>query len=286
MTPTVDITLRPMCPDDIQAGMRLKTIAGWNQTAQDWRLYLALNPAGCFVAAHRDQVVGTVVCVNYADLVSWIGMVLVDPEFRRRGIATQLTKQALASLSTCETIKLDATPTGQKVYHPLGFAGEYSLYRMTIAAVPNLGASNSLILPLGDEDMSEIAGLDTPAFGADRMAVIQSLLILKQSIAWKLIRAGKIQGYCLGRPGANFYHLGPIVAATPVDALELTKTALSGLAGQAIVIDVPLIQSTLLGWLTAIGFTRQRPFLRMVYGPNQHPGTPEQIFASSGPELG
>src|ERR1700687_2743834 len=43
--------LRIMTMADIPAGMRLKEIAGWNQTAADWKRFLEASPEGCFVAA-------------------------------------------------------------------------------------------------------------------------------------------------------------------------------------------------------------------------------------------
>jgi hypothetical protein len=49
---------------DIPAGMRLKAIAGWNQTEVDWRLLLAAHPTGCFVAEDRGRIIGTVTTTN------------------------------------------------------------------------------------------------------------------------------------------------------------------------------------------------------------------------------
>ena len=61
---------------------------------------------------------------------------------------------------------------------------------------------------------------------------------------------------------------------------------LSSLTAQAIVIDVPAAQEAFIDWLTSAGFAKQRSFMRMVYGPNAHPGLPHRVFAICGPELG
>ena len=159
--------LRPMTPADIPAGMRLKTIAGWNQTEADWQTLLALNPTGCFVTEVEGQVVGTVTTTNYADRLAWIGMVLVDSTFRRQGIATRLTEHALSSLPASTTIKLDATPLGQAVYERLGFVTEYSLHRLVLEQVPPLEPIDAAVAPLAAADWSSIAALDQAAFGAD-----------------------------------------------------------------------------------------------------------------------
>src|SRR5690606_6327999 len=108
---------RPMVSGDIPAGLSLCRAAGWNQTAEDWNLFLKLSPKGCCVAVDDEgQVRGTVTTVRYEDHFSWIGMVLVDPSHQRRGIGIQLLREALHVLGDEGTIKLDATPAGRTVY--------------------------------------------------------------------------------------------------------------------------------------------------------------------------
>lgn len=275
-----------MLPEDIPDAMRLKTIAGWNQTENDWKFYLDTNPEGCFAAVINGRVVGTVTTINYENILSWIGMVLIDPEFRRKGIASRLIKHAMEWLIECETIKLDATPAGKKVYDKLGFKDEFSLLRMTadslqFSEVLNIGTSL-----ITDENYREIEETDKTVFGAGRITVLKFLARNSPETAWKLIRDGILKGYCMGRPGANYYQIGPVVAKTAHDAVELLKAVMNNLAGQAVVIDVPANQHEFLQWLKSSRFTEERPFIRMYYGSNKNPGMPENVFAICGPELG
>src|SRR5947207_13435443 len=89
------ILIRRMRLQDLSAGMRLKELAGWNQTEADWRRYLNLQPDGCFVAELNGAAVGTVATSIFGS-VAWIALVLVDPAVRGRGIGTALLNQALA----------------------------------------------------------------------------------------------------------------------------------------------------------------------------------------------
>ena len=105
--------------------MRLKEAAGWNQTEADWRRLVKLEPDGCFAAIENDQLVGTTTTTTYEDDLAWIGMVLVDPQHRRRGIATRLIETALAYLDgKVAVVKLDATAEGEPVYEKFGFKTE------------------------------------------------------------------------------------------------------------------------------------------------------------------
>jgi GNAT superfamily N-acetyltransferase len=91
--------LRTMSEQDIPAGMRLKEIAGWNQTANDWKCFLKASPAGCFVAEVDGTVRGTAATISYEHRFAWVGMVLVDPEFRGQGIGTRLLEKTIAYYS-------------------------------------------------------------------------------------------------------------------------------------------------------------------------------------------
>lgn len=123
--------LRVMTADDIDAGMRLKEIAGWNQTRSDWERFLRASPRGCFVAEVNGTVVGSVTTMGYQGRFAWIGMVLVDPAARGQGIGTALLHKAVTYLDEIRLpcVKLDATPLGKPLYEKLGFVSEYELAR-------------------------------------------------------------------------------------------------------------------------------------------------------------
>src|SRR5271167_324624 len=139
MTPEI----RTMTPADIPAGMRLKDAAGWNQTKEDWARFLEANPEGCFVTEWNGEVTGTVTTITYENRFAWIGMVLVHPELRGRGIGTALLARAIDYLDAqgIPCAKLDATPQGKLLYERLGFQVEYHLERHILTREPGRGAA-------------------------------------------------------------------------------------------------------------------------------------------------
>ncbi len=94
----MQIEVRLLRESDIPAALRLKELAQWNQTENDWLRLLRLEPNGCFCATIGDEVVATTTTTTYGHELAWIGMVLVDPEFRRLGIATRLMRLAFDRL--------------------------------------------------------------------------------------------------------------------------------------------------------------------------------------------
>src|SRR4030095_4043706 len=111
MKETGRIEIRLLFESDIPAAMKIKEEAGWNQTDDDWLRLITLEPEGCFGAVKDGRLVGTTTTTTYGSDLAWIGMVLVEPESRRLGIATSLMKTAMAFLDgKVDVVKIDATP--------------------------------------------------------------------------------------------------------------------------------------------------------------------------------
>lgn len=279
------ITYRFMTPEDIPAGLALCRAAGWNQLKRDWQLFLQYSPQGCVVAVDDGKVVGTVATMRYQHCFSWIGMVLVNAAYRRQGIGMQLLKEALHVLQNEQTIKLDATPAGREVYLKLGFTDEYTLSRMTgMCIVKSLQQSNAR--PMKTNDLVSVAAFDRNVFGADRQLLLQWMYEGAPQLAFVIEEKNNIKGYCFGRKGFNFTHIGPVVADDLQTAKALVTAALHSCAGKPVVLDIIAFDTAWKLWLTTIGFTEQRPLIRMYRGTNPFAGSPHKQFAILGPEFG
>jgi ribosomal protein S18 acetylase RimI-like enzyme len=281
----VDVPIRLFTEADIPFGMRLKRIAGWNQTPDDWRRFLTLGRGGCFVAEAGGQPVGTATTTPYGDRFGWVGMVLVLPEHRRQGIGTALLEHAIRSLEDrgVACVRLDATPLGKKVYDTIAFRDEYGLKRMegTADALGDRGK------PMTEDDLPGVAAFDAARFGADRTAMLE--LLWRQAPDSCLVarnRAGDLEGYLMARSGENAFQIGPWVAVRPETAEELFRCGLSALAGERIFLDVPLVRPEPAAIAERYGFTTQRPFIRMYRGDLRYPGRPEDTYAICGVETG
>ena len=213
--------VRPMTFDDIPAGMRLRELARWNQTEQDWRRFLEFEPGGCFVACVDGKICGTVTTLNYEKRFGWVSMVLVDPEYRRRGIGTLLLDTGIAALDAAgvETIKLDATPMGRMVYAQRGFADEYGIERWEGKAPSGKRAG---LKAVKEEDLAGACEQDRFVFGADRGRLIAALWREQPRYSALARAGGEVTGYVFGRAGANAHFLGPWVALRDEAAEEDT----------------------------------------------------------------
>ncbi len=281
----MNIEIRLLCEADLPAALRLKELARWNQTENDWKRLLQLEPNGCFCATCNGEVVGTTTTTTYGTELAWIGMVLVDPEYRRQGIGTKLMKTAMTYLDSAgvTTVKLDATPAGRPVYQELGF-NEESLVERWEGTVIESTASRS---GSNDKTTSDLLELDRKAFGADRTRLIR-MLMSESSLKPCFYNDGGrwITGFALARQGTTATYIGPVVAKDAKVAGTLLDQMMGGLLQGRVYVDLNADFERGREILSERAFKKQRDLIRMAYGKSSNAGTSRTVFAIAGPELG
>ena len=272
-----------MARGDIAAGMRLKDEAGWNQTVGDWERLLSLSPDGCFAAECEGRVVGTSATIIYEGRFAWIGMVIVDPRHRGKGIGTTLLERAIRHLDSrgIPAVKLDATPLGKPLYERFGFVSEYDVERWALTRPVGKRAVGEVF-----REIEDALQLDRAVFGADRSALLRSVAAETPDFVVVARQKGAVAGYAFGRRGSRADHLGPWVAPDQGVAATLLDEFLRRSERELVFIDcvrgnpwaVPLAQ--------AHGFELSRSLTRMFRGTNRFPGRPDLLCAILGPEFG
>lgn len=282
------ITFRTLTTVDIPAALSLCRIAGWNQVADDWKTFLNADPESSRVAVDpAGRIAGTVTTIGYSAF-SWIGMLLVHPDFRRMGIGSSLLEEAMRIIGPKITSRLDATPAGREVYLKLGFKDQYSLARM-VCSDPIHQRSLTIdqnIRKLTMDDLPAVKEWDAVAFGANRDFLLSMMLSSETTGAWIFEEHKKIKGYALCRRGHDFSYAGPLVAGTIGVAIALLSEILDHTRGQKLAIDIPESQGKWKSHLESIGFVQQRPFIRMYRGIHPGDGILDETFAIAGPEYG
>jgi hypothetical protein len=230
-------------------------------------------------------------------------MVLVDPETRGQGVGTQLLQEAMSILRGIPSIRLDATPQGRPVYQRLGFEDEYELCRMQRAEITVADGPRDLsprplpstvrqteefsVRPMKAEDLVTIGEADRGIFGADRHEILQWALQQSPEYAWIALSPAGLEGYSFGRHGFNFDQIGPVHSPNELVSQTLVSTCLASMKpGTRMIVD-PLLHSP--SWIDSLGqsgFVHQRPFTRMSFGQNRHPGKPREMWTMFGPEFG
>ncbi len=265
---------------DVEACLRLSDEAGWNQTAEDWGLFLR---HGTTIGVRSDDgsLVASAAALPY-DRFGFVSMVLVTAAWRRRGLATGLVDRCVETLTSRGLVPvLDATPAGAEVYGRQGFGGLFELDRWqgeVAAARPISGE----VVPAEPRDFETLRTLDHEANGADRGFLLSSFLARKDTSAFV---DGDRTGFAIVRRGRRAMQVGPVVATSVNRAIALLCAVLGTVKGPVFA-DIPRRWNEVAEWLSGRGFTRQRSFTRMAYGHSTPFGRPDRLFAAAGPEFG
>lgn len=275
-----------MQESDLDFCDELRALAGWNQRREDWMLFLRLAPEGCFLGELDDRAAGTVTTIQYEQKIGWIGMLIVHPGCRGRGVATRLLEHAIGHLQErgVRTIKLDATPQGEPLYTRMGFRGEGRITRwsahspLVFSADPCPAARE-----LHADDFENVVRADASAFGASRDVLLRE--VHREALATKVLELNsRFGGFAMLRPGANAHYLGPIVANHQEQVRELVWAVTAGQAPRAVIWDAPEIAGRELV-PEKLGFKPQRTLTRMRLGPNAN-GAIDQYWGLIDPACG
>jgi GNAT superfamily N-acetyltransferase len=271
--------VRLLTPSDIPACMRLKDAAGWNQTITDWRNLLALAPDGCFGIDCDGELRATTTAVCFGQELAWVGMVLTDSAYRRRGLARRLMEHALQYLRNRSVvwIKLDATESGLPLYESFGFREKGRIERW----LRPKGAA-----PCGHSSADRFAldaDLDRKAFGADRSGLLNVLAGIESASV-----AG--MGFAMGRPGSHAAYFGPCVAHSASAARDLVAWFLHRHAPEDVYWDILAVNTDAVQIARDFGFARGRVLVRMVLSDGKDPSPLRNhdslVFATAGFEFG
>jgi GNAT superfamily N-acetyltransferase len=279
----MNFRLRTMTFEDIPEAMRLKDAAGWNQTTTDWARFLSASPEGCFVAEHHGDVIGTSATIIYEGRLAWIGMVIVDKQYRGQGIGIALLERAIRFLDSqrVPTMKLDATPQGKPLYEKFGFVSEYDIERWMLNRTVKEHAMEN-----GPISIEDILLIDQEIFGASRSGLLRSLAQEAPHLTLADQQEGKITGYSFGRLGSRADHMGPWVARNEDVAERLLNSFLLRSSREFIFVDCLRLNPWAVPLVKARGFELSRPLTRMFRGTNGYAGQVELHCASLGPEFG
>jgi len=283
------ITVRCMREADLPAADELRRVAGWNQTLADWRRLLELAPSGCFVACLGQNVVGCVTTTVYGATLAWVGMMLVHPDHRGKGIGKLLMQHSIrhAQEAGVGCIRLDATPLGRPLYEKLGFLPEWEVTRYR--RDPGPVDTPSLIPPhyvrqAVEGDWPAIDRIDAQGFGASRSHLLRRLV--RDGAALLVVTDRSVSGWGMFRSGAGADYLGPMICQDSEGARALAAALLSRSHGRSLIWDIPDPNLAAVALAKGLNAVPVRPLTRMRLGPDLSPSNVAMQFALADPALG
>ena len=216
-----DFEIRSFGSEECRAMTHISADVGWHQPEEEILDIIRRSGKFLFGAFHRKQLIGTAAAYAYPDGgFAFINEVIVDSQFRRRGIAAALLRK-LIPLTAAEypVLRLYATDMGRPLYEKFGFEpyAALSFLQLQPGKTPN---PDGVIMPLTQNELAEAAELDRNNFGADRSELIRSLLIASPENAWMQRKNGRMTGFIVRGPMSWLLQTG-----SPEDMTSLIRWA-------------------------------------------------------------
>lgn len=280
-----DFRCRTMTCDEVALAVEWAARKGWNPGLADAALFHAADPEGFFAGVLDGQPVAAISVVKYGAGFAFLGLYIVLPEYRGRGLGWALWRHAMAT-ATGRQVGLDGVVAQQDNYRKSGFQLAWRNVRYEGQGLDQAAADSHLV-PLGMLPFDTVAAYDRPFFPADRTQFLRPWIAQPQAAGFGYVREGRLCGWGLVRRCRRGWKIGPLEADGAKEA-EALFTALAGQAArsESVCLDLPEPN------VAAIALA-QRHGMRMVfetarmYTGSSAPGVPMQrLYGLTTFELG
>lgn len=271
---------------DFDFAARLSNMENWDNSSDDFRRILRVQPGGSFVATEKKRTVGIVTTISYGRL-GWIGNVVVSKRYRKLGLGSWLVKHAILYLrkNGARTIGLFSYKRNLPFYQRLGFKRDARYLRF-------LGKGRALTSegPTGidSKDFERILAFDRKCFRHYRDRLLKELLRRFRDSSFVTMRNGDVLGYIVGKNYDTTCEIGPWLCSREDISIAagLLRAVLNISIGKSVEITVPRRNRQALRLLRNHNFEDQGSVVRMYYGDRTSFPDDRYTFAAESLEKG
>ncbi len=230
------VAARDIAMADVNSLLALSVGVGWSHRAEDWEFMRSVGH-GRVAMDESGRVHGTAMWFPFGSTCATIGMVITTPRLQTNGGGQWLTRHVLAQTQG-RTLGLHATQQSHRLFLSFGFTDEGKVFQNEgrVVAPPWLAPPrDGEIRPFTDSDVSAFRKMDVNTTGWNRDALIDALAMHSRGTV--LVRSGKPEAFALMRPFGRGVVIGPVIAATEEDALNVLCPLIAGQTGKYVRID-------------------------------------------------
>lgn len=239
---------RTLTAADVPAAHGLSARLNWAHRLEDWAM---IQRTACgFVAEENGTLIGTAFACNQGSHSS-IGLVIVSDEYQGKGIGRHLMDLALDAAKPRTPI-LNATGPGEPLYASMGFKTfDHVAQHQGMPATPVPAVQEAQCRTLDESHYPDIIALANLGSGMDRTVVLQDLFPDCTRIVGAEVN-GKLEGIALLRPFGRGQVIGPVVARSVEQAMQLISELIAATPEIFTRVDIPA-DCGLGSWLEEVG---------------------------------
>jgi ribosomal protein S18 acetylase RimI-like enzyme len=230
-----DFLIRTMSRAELDRVVDWAAAEGWNPGLNDADAFYAADSQGFFVGVLDGEIIASISLVAYDARFSFLGLYIVQPAHRGKGLGLKLWQEALARHGT-PLVGLDGVVAQQENYKKSGFQFSYRnvRYRGVVAGKPSVRLAAADRVPF-----DRLLAYDREFFLAPRSDFLSRWIKPVDGKALVAINDGEIAGFGVIRACLEGLKVGPLYAESERIAEELLIALAATARGDTIYLDVP-----------------------------------------------
>ncbi|OLL33498.1 GNAT family N-acetyltransferase [Burkholderia sp. SRS-W-2-2016] len=228
--------VRTMTAGEVPLAIEWAANEGWNPGRDDARCFRAADPGGFLVGELHGEPVASISAVAYDAHFGFIGLYIVRPEFRGKGLGLRLWQHAMDYLNG-RNVGLDGVVAQQANYRKSGF--QLAHRNIRFQGVAHAAPASAAVTDLSAVPFDQSTAYDRRWFPAARADFLKAWIAQPDVIALASIRDGVMRGYGVLRACRQGRKIGPLFADDALTAEQLFDALLGKCADETVSIDVP-----------------------------------------------
>ncbi len=277
---------------DVMSATEVATLAQWaadeqwNPGRHDIAIAHAVDPDAFISLRHHGEMVGGGSIFSYDGRFGFMGLFIVRPDYRSKGLGTELWHHRLrlmrARLAPDAAVGMDGVFAMVPFYAKGGFVLAYRDLRFDGVAPEGERGGHRTVADVG---FDAVDAYDRSHVAAPRTDLLRRWLAQEGAHVGVELEDGEVVGLAVMRPCRTGYRFGPVHADRPDVAERLLRGLMAEVPGAPIQIDVPEPNLPGLALAASFGMTESFGCARMYHGPD--PGLPvDRIFGVTSFEFG
>jgi GNAT superfamily N-acetyltransferase len=218
---------RTMTRDEVARAIAWAADEGWNPGLHDAESFSTADPQGFFVGELDGEPVASISVVKYGASFAFLGLYIVLPELRGRGLGYALWQHGMASAAGRQ-VGLDGVVAQQANYRKSGFTLAWRNVRYEGRGLGRTAQPRSIV-PVAELPFDAIESYDAPFFPAPRAAFLRAWIAQPDASALGSVEDGELRGYGVIRRCRSGWKIGPLLA----DSEAIAEGLFEALAGRA-----------------------------------------------------
>jgi GNAT superfamily N-acetyltransferase len=263
-----DPTFRPLASEEVSILIEWAAEEGWNPGLGDAEAFWAADPEAFWGMEIDGELVGGGAIPAYEGRLGFMGLFIIRPEWRGRGLGRKLwyfRRDRLKSrLQEGAPISMDGVFNMQPFYASGGFGFTHRNLRMQ--GIGQLAERDPHLVQLTELPFDAVETFDEAHFGARRTAFLRRWIDPAGGLGLGFVDQGALKGMGVIRPCREGFKIGPLFSANP-EVADRLYSALAGFAeGKTVYLDIPEVNAEASALARRYGMSEVFGCARMVLG--------------------